>query len=103
MSTENQKTLGERATDLAISEAKSAAFWYAVSNIGKVFALLATLGGGVAIMSDSSNIVGSTISNTNNAAGAGEFACMTKSGIIRSSDPRKLKGCKATPQFLTYR
>ena len=103
MSDETQKTMGERATDFAISEAKSAAFWYGVMNIGKLSAILATLWGGVAIMSDSSNIVGTTINNTSNAAGAGEFACMTKNGIIRSSDPRKLKGCKATPQFLTYR
>lgn len=98
-----KKTLGDRATDFAISEAKSAAFWYGVMNIGKVFALLATLWGGVAIMSDGNNIIGSSIDNKHNASGAGEFACMTKNGIIRSSDPRKLKGCRATPQFLTFR
>jgi len=78
MSTQPEnKTIGQKAADLATQEVKSQAFWFA---IGKVPALVALVWGAwVAIP-----VLNAPIPNPTNKAGFGEYACLTKQGLVTS-------------------
>ena len=106
---QNTPTLAQRAitkgADIAISEAKSAAAWYAIGNIGKVIALVAAFGGGAMVMTGNHNnaLYGGTVANTANKAGAGEWACLTPNGLITAYKPKYLKGCTTSPKFMLFK
>lgn len=108
MSNEPTNTLTQRAiakgTDIAISEAKSAAAWYALSNIGKIIALVAAFGGGAMVMTGNHNnaLYGGTVANTANKAGGGEWSCLTPNGLIVAYKPKYLKGCTTSPKFMLF-
>lgn len=108
MSQQNEQTLGQRVAtkgrDIAISEAKSAAAWYAIGNIGKVVALIAAIGGGAMVMTgDQHNaIYGGLTPNAGHKAGAGEWACLTPNGLVTGYKPKYLKGCTTSPKFMLF-
>lgn len=78
------KTLTDKAKELAVNEAKSAAFWW---TLGKIPVLVATVWGlWVAIPN-----LASEIPNHQRKAGYGELACMTNEGLLTSLDSRYMK------------
>lgn len=85
MSTQPEnKSLGQKAADLAVQEAKSQAFWF---TIGKVPALIALVWGAwVAIP-----VLNAPIPNPTNKAGFGEYACLTNHGLITSIDKQYMQ------------
>lgn len=105
---QNNPSLGQRVAtkgrDIAISEAKSAAAWYAIGNMGKVFALVATLAGGATILAphNQNTLYGGLTPNTGHKAGAGEWTCLTPNGLATGYKPKYLKGCTTTPKFMLF-